>query len=341
MSKHANPTLIGSFAVGAIALVAGALMIFGGRQFFAEHHRFVTYFQGSVKGLRVGSNVVFRGVRIGYVTDIHLVGDPKMTDFSIPVTFEVLPGAIGVKKNGGIVQAMASSVGATAQTLVAAGLRAQLDVESFVTGQLIINLDMHPEQPAVFRGVNPPYPEIPSIPSGIQMALEKLQKFLTVIQNEVPVEQIVGELQGVLHGLNRLANSPDLEASLAGLNRLVNGADTQRLPASFNGVLAELRGAVADTRRLLGQANQKIEPLAASLDQTLGQLNRTLAGGEKLFGSAGDELRADSEVAYQLKTTLRELETAARSLRNLTDYLEQHPESLIRGKSAPREERRR
>jgi paraquat-inducible protein B len=335
VSKKYSPALIGSFALGAIALAAIGLVIFGGRQLFVENKRFVTYFQGSVKGLRVGSNVVFRGVRIGYVTDIRLVGDAGMTRFSIPVTFEVLPGAFSIRKDGGSVPAMESEVGTTAQSLVAAGLRAQLDVESFVTGQLIINLDMRPDQPAIFRGTNTNYPEIPTIPSEIQQALERIQRFLTVVQNQVPLEQIVGELQGALHGLNRLVNSPDLNATLAGLNRLVNADDTQQIPRSLHRTLVDLGLAVADTRKLLTRVDGKIDPLAESLGTSLHQLDQTLGAAERTLSAAGSQLRTDSETSFQLKATLRELEDTARSLRVLLDYLEQHPEALIRGKRGP------
>jgi paraquat-inducible protein B len=336
MSKKHSPTMIGAFALGALALLALGLVLFGGRQLFAENNRFVTYFQGSVKGLRIGSNVVFRGVRIGYVTDIQLVSDARMSSFSIPVVFEVLPGAFTIRKNGGSVSAMTSEVGNTPQSLVAAGLRAQLDVESFVTGQLIINLDMRPDQPAVFRGGgDTSYFEIPSIQSDIQQALEKVQRFLTVVQNQVPLEQIVAELQGALHGLNRLANSPELEATLVGLNRLINSEGTQKLPGSLNATLGDFRLAITEIHNVLSHVDAKIDPLAGSLDASLRQLDRTLGSAEQTLSAAGGQLRTDSENSYQLKATLKELEDTARSLRVLLDYLEQHPEALIRGKSRP------
>ena len=63
MSKKANPTAIGAFVVGAIALIILTLIILGGGKFFSERARYVTYFDGSIQGLREGANVNFRGVR--------------------------------------------------------------------------------------------------------------------------------------------------------------------------------------------------------------------------------------------------------------------------------------
>ncbi len=74
MSKQANPTLIGIFVAGAVGLiVAGILIISGGKLLLTDKTSFVLYFQGSVNGLNIGSPVSFRGVNIGTVTDIQIV----------------------------------------------------------------------------------------------------------------------------------------------------------------------------------------------------------------------------------------------------------------------------
>ena len=96
MSKQASPTLIGAFVVGAIALVVVGLLVFGGGRFFADRVTWVTYFPGSVKGLRVGAPVNFRGVRIGEVTRIQVLYDEKDGSMLIPVVMQVLPEQITV-----------------------------------------------------------------------------------------------------------------------------------------------------------------------------------------------------------------------------------------------------
>jgi paraquat-inducible protein B len=89
MSKHANPTLIGIFVAGAIGLiVAGILIISGGKLLLIDKTNYVLYFQGSVKGLNIGSPVSFRGVNVGTVTNIQLVVDEEAVDVRIPVIIE-------------------------------------------------------------------------------------------------------------------------------------------------------------------------------------------------------------------------------------------------------------
>ena len=85
MSKHANTTAIGAFVIGAIALVLGAVMLFGTGQFFHDRIVVLSVFEGSVTGLQVGSPVEFRGVPVGTVKDIKALYDPEKTSFVIPV----------------------------------------------------------------------------------------------------------------------------------------------------------------------------------------------------------------------------------------------------------------
>ena len=95
MSKKANPTVIGGFVVGAVILLAAGIALVGGSQLFAPRSQVVTYFEGSVKGLRVGSNVLFRGVRIGFVSDIQLMGDVSTLQPIVRATLDLTPAGPG------------------------------------------------------------------------------------------------------------------------------------------------------------------------------------------------------------------------------------------------------
>ena len=258
MSRKASPTLIGAFVLTAVALLVAGVLVFGGQELFRKKQEFVTYFDGSVKGLRIGSNVLFRGVRVGYVTDIQVTTDPTMLQYEIPVTFEILPDAVTLGAGG---QAFPLSTTRTRlDEMIKAGLRTQLDVESFVTGQLVVNLDMHPDTKAVFHSQNAALREIPSIPSGIQQVLQRVQEFVTNVEQKVPIDKVVENLLSAISGFNDLVNSPDLRASLAGANKLINSPDTQALPARLGAALAELRASSADARALIGHVDHRLDP---------------------------------------------------------------------------------
>ena len=72
MSKKINPSAIGAFVIGATMLLVFGLMIFGRGNLFEQKEYYQIFFDKSVNGLSIGSPVVFRGIRIGQVTDIRL-----------------------------------------------------------------------------------------------------------------------------------------------------------------------------------------------------------------------------------------------------------------------------
>ena len=91
MSKKSNPVMIGGFVVGAVVLLATGVALFGGSELFAKRYNYVAYFEEQTKGLRVGSNVVLNGVRIGYVSEIALLIDETRFETMTRVTLEILP----------------------------------------------------------------------------------------------------------------------------------------------------------------------------------------------------------------------------------------------------------
>ncbi len=111
MSKPANKTVIGIFVVVALVLVVGAVLILGSGKFFKNYPKFVMYFQGSVKGLAVGAPVNFRGVKIGTVTDIKMLLNPKDLSMIIPVYIELFPDAIQTVEGGPSLEALTKATG--------------------------------------------------------------------------------------------------------------------------------------------------------------------------------------------------------------------------------------
>ena len=77
MSQRANPTLIGTFVVVALALAVGGLLLLGSGKIFHRVRPFILYLEDDVGGLSIGSAVRFQGVQIGSVTDIRLLVTPE------------------------------------------------------------------------------------------------------------------------------------------------------------------------------------------------------------------------------------------------------------------------
>jgi paraquat-inducible protein B len=327
MSKPANKTVIGVFVVVAICLVIGAVLVIGTGRLFKENPKFVMYFQGSVSGLSVGSGVMFRGVKVGNVTEIKMLFDPKDVSITIPVYVELEPGELEAAKGTSVEAYIASRKhGKLVRELIDRGLRARLEMQSIVTGQLLVALDFYPDKPATFIGADPKTPEIPTITTPLQELSKRLEK--------IPLEEIVGKLNAALGGIERIANSPDTVGAIRSAKLTVDetrsvvlnvGKQVQPLADRMTAVVTRIE-------KLAAQIETNIEPLASSVTRTSEEAQVTLTKAQSAIDNIQDLTGEDSPVSYQFEKTLDELGTTARSLRLLADTLNEQPEALVFGK---------
>lgn len=332
MSKKANPTVIGAFVVGAVALLATGVALFGGKELFVTRNEYVAYFEEGTKGLRVGANVLMNGVRIGYVTEIALLVDTQSLNTLTRVKLELLPDTY-IQTIEGIPVAEGMQVSIGHDWLVnKAGLRAQLDIESFITGQLLVELSFRPSTLAELRGVDAEYPEIPTIQSNLQELLDNIEDWVSDVQSGVDIREIGRRIESILKGLDELAHSGDIRESLAGLNTLLNDEAMQELSESLNAALADWQATLDEASQLFRTAKGDIDSLVVDLKPAITRLTAALVEAESMLAAARDQLDGTSPQVYQLESTLRELEGAAIAIREFFDYLERNPEALIRGK---------
>lgn len=261
MPKEPNKKAVGIFLIVGFILftiIVGHAVI--GRLFNRDQSVAIMYFDESVKGLNVGSPVVFNGVEIGKVTKIELIGDPQNMTFSVPVYVRLTP----MQETGGIANQIWRGK-TMLDLMIEKGLRARLLTQSYLTGQLMIELSMLPNTPINLKNAERDsrrnIPEIPTVlsPSGelskglqdlpIRRSMEKMEKILDSLQKQLPVI----------------------------------------LPA------------LASASKNLADITEKIAPQS-------------------------------DDIVNNLNKALYDISDAARSLRNFADYVERHPESLLKGK---------
>jgi paraquat-inducible protein B len=332
MSSKSNPTLIGGFVVGAIALLVVGVMLFGGAELFAKRDAYVAYFEEETKGLRVGSSVLLNGVRIGYVSEISLLVDDSTLTTLTRVKIEVLPDTYVLVRDGVPIGEGMQSKSNHEEMVHAGGLRARLEAESFVTGQLLVNLALLPETEAVLRGINAEYPEIPTTRSNIQELLAKVKSWIEDIHDNTDIADLINSLASTAQGLSELTNSVELREAIAGINDLINDDDTQDLTEELTATITEFRGVAEQLSELLESTDSEIGVLAADFRPVIAQLGDLLVDAQQTLRAANLQLSGDTSQMYQLESTLKEVEYAAAALREFFDYLERNPEALIRGK---------
>ena len=211
-------------------------------------------------------------------------------------------------------------------------------MESLVTGLLFIALDFFPGTPIDLvqkPGGDYDYPEIPTLPTTLEQAKGAVERILNKL-DEIDFKELGVNLQATLKGVNRTVNSPEIESVLRSLARVMPKVDE----------------AVVNIRNLAGTTEAKVKILADDLQHTsadarlalkqagdaLKQTQETMKRAEGAVANIETLSDLDSPVNYELVKGLRDVSTAARSLRALTDYLERNPRALIFGKPESKEE---
>jgi paraquat-inducible protein B len=272
----------------------------------------------------VGAPVTFRGVEVGTVTNIAIRANVENLTTRIPVIVEIDPASI--ESTGG-------HLGEQFSRLIKRGLRARLELQSMVTGQLQIELDFMPDTKARLMGGKTKYGEIPTVPSTMSKFAKELE--------QIPIQEIGHRVSAVLAGIQKFMDNPALGQSVQNLNQTI--LDLQKLVKGVSRhvdpFLGSATAAIGHADELVLNVNRQIEPLAADVKKTTDAVTGAADAARpaikevgKAFANIAALTGKGSEERRQLDRTLKALQAAARSIKIWAEYLERHPEALIRGK---------
>lgn len=260
MQRTPNKIIVGLFTIIGICIFIFIIAMFVGDKIMrSDQDELVMYFDESVKGLIVGSPVSFKGVEIGKVSNIDLIADADELNFSVPVYVRLNEDQTFRINNSKKIKSKESFL----CDLIKKGLKARLMTQSYLTGQLSIELEILPNIPAVFKANNLPKDiiEIPTV-------LSPLGELSKGLQN-LPVRMTIDKINNILDAMNK------------------------ELPMLLN-----------QTTSIATNINKIISNNDNNVSTTIWNLNKTL----------------------------NEVSEAARALKNFTDYVERHPEALLKGK---------
>ena len=271
MSEKQNKKakIVGLFVLAGFLALFGIIGHFMLSSFGSSNQNMVVmYFQESVKGLSVGSPVVLEGVEVGKVAQIELVTTEKTLNFSIPVyvKFQKLRN-INDTSFLTIVEKKEKL-----KKLIENGLRARLATQSYLTGQLMIELVFLPDTPINLKRRSDG--NIFEIPTTLSTIKEISQGF-----QELPLREMVNRSNKILASLEE--NLPIILPQITKLVETMN-----KVAHDIDKITPETQSVLIQTKKTLNNANQSISDIGA----------------------------------------------AARSIKNLTDYLERHPEAILKGK---------
>jgi len=252
---------------------------------------------GSEAGsLAGGDRVTLRGFTVGEVRDVGFTYDPATGDVSTPATLAIYPSLFHAK--GLRTDPSASDVSAEIALLVRKGMRARLARNPPLVGSYEVSLEMVADaQPT--SGPLTAADGMPEIPvaegGGIGSIVNRI--------NKVPIEQISHNVLDITSHVSALTSSPKLKDAVV-----------------------QLDAALQQIHSMTAKAGPQIPVVIARLRRAAADLDGT--------AKSADRLMSGTATQNGLSNTVEEITQTARAVRSLADYLDRHPEALIRGRGA-------
>jgi paraquat-inducible protein B len=323
MSIRANPTAIGLFVIGAVVLAVIGVATLASASWFGKQSTFISYFGESVNGLHVGAPVKFQGVPVGQVTNLLIQIESRDKSFQVPVEYQIDLTRL-TSQAGAFLQLDETAV---LRQQIADGLRAQLQMESMVTGQLYIELTYRTDAaPPELESRPTAFPEIPTSPS-------MLAAFGT------QAGSVVGEVMGILFRVNEMLEAVNMlelnrsvVASAGAVERLADSPEVRAAIAGVPGMTVQFSRTMAEMERLTERLGGTIDPLQLQMAGTNSEMVMTLQAMRQVFEESRGMLTSDSGLGYQMEGAMASLEGAAEALRALAMSLERNPDMLLRGR---------
>lgn len=308
MQPNREAKLIGVFVVGGLVLLLAGIIAFSSTGLFSRQLNFVMYFDSSLNGLEVGSPVSFRGVDIGRVTNIVMEFDTTRREVNTPVYVEIDPERFKVSSFTDQLNLLSEP---PMKRMVDKGLRAQLQTQSWITGQMYIELEFHPTYPARFQaekdsGVD----EIPTIPSQLDQVQATLKNVMASVQKLDLQSLITKSVQTV-------------ETTHAAVYEFYEVA--HKLNARMDSILANVDDASGEGALRLKEMQKTLKDLSAAADKI-----------SKMAGSVDAEVKtispSISKGAGNAVSAFDQMALAMRALKELAELLERNPDALLTGK---------
>ena len=305
-----SATLIGAFVLGALAIVVAGVLFFGGAALRNKHYYIVSFFDGSVAGLRVGAPVTFRGVPVGEVKSVGVRVNPGTGRSIIQVNMQLVPQALTVYGRD------LPNDAALIPSLVQEGLTAQLVKQSFVTGMLSVELSFRPGQ-QVSRFGDATLPEVPTVPGDLEGLTKQLQNV---------------DIVAVLDSLKRTLDAT--QPALAELPRVLASADRtlHTIDREVAASSASFQETLAATRKLATTLDRDGASTLAALRQTLEKADGTLEKADGALDGINAMVDPHGHTAMQVQRTLDDLAATSARLRTLAERVDRDPAVLVRGR---------
>lgn len=265
---------------------------------FFERVPCVTYVESSLSGLAVGAPVQLRGVQVGIVTGERLTLDDAGRVIA-RVAFDMQPKR-ALEDAGRDARELTTLI-------LSQGLVAELSSTNFVTGQKVLSLEYTGDGKKTELRSEAGVLVVPGRGGGIGDVTRSMSEIAAKL-SQIPFDDIGKNVDRTLRSVSDVVNGPKLQSTLSELSA----------------TLQEVRKLVHNADQGMGPVLARLPEVAEQMQQAAQKLNSAL--GESGYGQSSEFQRNMAELVTQARD-------AARSIRLFVDYLDRHPEALIRGRS--------
>ncbi|MDP2636771.1 MULTISPECIES: intermembrane transport protein PqiB [unclassified Pseudoalteromonas] len=265
---------------------------------FYDFDYYLIEFEQSIRGLRPGAPVEYRGMRVGTVVEapanVMIDGVPahfRTDNTAVPALIKIEYGRIYHNSN----QARDFWRG-NVEGWIKNGLRASLKPGNLLTGAVYVDFDIYNDADDAELTTVSQYQVFPSVSSGITVLADQVSDVLNKVNN-LKIEDSLAQMQSTFTDYQALANE---------MRDLLNQQDTQNLPGDINRNFAEMTKSMQQ------------------FDVTMKQFEKTMASYQQ-----------GSQFHHQLQQTLSEFKRLSEELQPLTRGLNEQPNMFIFDKSLP------
>ena len=264
----------------------------------------VAYFSSSVAGIAHGTPVTIFGMQVGEVTGVKLLIDPNTGKARVRVALELQPERVFTDSD--FPKTLDPLV--VLQHMVNAGLRISIASSNFITGQKELAFVIEPSDPAVTLTREGNAILLP-ISDGSGDPLTALSA-ITAKLSAIPFSEIGQNLNNLLKTANGTLGSDDVKKAIASLSTTLQSVQT---------LVDNTNKGLQPTLRQLPAMTQNLNATLRNADQTVAQLSRSYGG--------------NSDFSRNLGQVMAQANDALRSVKELADYLDRHPEALLLGRT--------
>jgi paraquat-inducible protein B len=321
MRIRCNPFLLGVFFLVGVALAVAFLLGLEAALFHKAGH-FVFYLPNTAGSLDVGGGVRMDGIRIGQIDRISVFYNPDTRKSFVGITCEVDKDVLHDPRG----RRIDLSDENTLKGLISKGLVVQIQTAGLVGNEYVELTFDSSEKPIELAGLPAASaPVVPAIPSQMSQLTGNVTDILSNL-HKIDYHGLIEQVNGVLVATHGQISELETNHLTDHISTAAQSVGTFMTSSDLHSAVTRLQGVASTLQELVTNLNAQVKPAGTNLNETLKSAQNSLA-------TLQDFVKLHNQLGQQTYELMNQLNETARSIQQLSDYLQQHPNALITGRA--------